>query len=96
VIERSIILCETENFSVDESWLSRQPQPAPSTSQLELRQRLAAEEKEAIEAALRESRGRVYGPSGAAARLGIARSTLESKIRALKIDKNRFKVSNPS
>jgi len=96
VIERSIIVCETENFSVDESWLSRQPQPAPPTSQLELRQRLAAQEIEAIEAALTESRGRVYGPSGAAARLGIARSTLESKVRALKIDKNRFKVPDPS
>jgi len=96
VIERSIIVCETENFSIDESWLSRQPQPAPSTSQLELPQRVAAEEKQAIETALTESRGRVYGPSGAAARLGIARSTLESKIRALKIDKNRFKGSNPS
>src|SRR6266446_2712633 len=96
VIERSIIVCETENFSVDESWLSRQPQPAPSTSQLELRQRLAAQEIGAIEAALTESRGRVYGPSGAAARLGIARSTLESKVRALKIDKNRFKVPDPS
>jgi formate hydrogenlyase transcriptional activator len=96
VIERSIIVCETENFSVDKSWLSRQPQPAPPTSQLELRQRFAAQEIEAIEAALRECSGRVYGPSGAAARLGIARSTLESKIRALKIDKNRFKVPAPS
>jgi formate hydrogenlyase transcriptional activator len=96
VIERSIIVCETENFSVDESWLSRQPLPTPPTSQLELRQRLAAQEIEAIQAALRECRGRIYGPSGAAAKLGIARSTLESKIRTLKIDKNRFKVSNPS
>jgi DNA-binding NtrC family response regulator len=96
VIERSIIVCETENFSVDESWLSRQQLPTPPTSQLELRQRLAAQEIEAIEAALLECRGRVYGPSGAAAKLGIARSTLESKVRALKIDKNRFKVSNPS
>ena len=48
-----------------------------------------------IEAALRESRGRVYGPSGAAAKLGIPRSTLESKIRSLKINKNRFKTANP-
>jgi formate hydrogenlyase transcriptional activator len=96
VIERSIIVCETESFSVDQSWLSRQPLPAPSTSQLELRQRLAAQERETIEAALSECRGRVFGPSGAAAKLGIARSTLESKIRTLKIDKNRFKVSNPS
>jgi len=95
VIERSVIVCDTETFSVDESWLSRQPQRARPKSQLELPQRLAAEEKQAIEAALTESRGRVFGPSGAAAKLGIARSTLESKIKTLKIDKNRFKVSNP-
>jgi formate hydrogenlyase transcriptional activator len=48
-----------------------------------------------IEAALRESQGRVFGPSGAAAKLGIARSTLESKIRSLKIEKQRFKASDP-
>jgi len=93
VIERSIIVCDTESFSVDESWLSRQPLPAQPTGKLELRQRLADQEREAIEAALTESRGRVFGPAGAAARLGIARSTLESKIRTLKIDKNRFKIS---
>jgi formate hydrogenlyase transcriptional activator len=96
VIERSIIVCDTESFSVDESWLSRQPLRTSPTSQRELRQRVAAEEKQAIQAALAESRGRVFGPSGAAARLGIARSTLKSEIRTLKIDKNRFKVSNPS
>jgi formate hydrogenlyase transcriptional activator len=96
VIERSIIVCDTERFSVDESWLSRQPVPAQPTGKLELRHRLADQEREAIEAALTESGGRVFGPSGAAARLGIARSTLESKIKTLKIDKNRFKVSNPS
>ena len=44
-----------------------------------------------IEAALRECGGRVYGPSGAAAKLGIPRTTLESKIKSLKINKNRFK-----
>jgi len=93
VIERSIIICDTESFSVDESWLSRQTLPAQPTFKLELRQRLADQEREAIEVALTESRGRVFGPSGAAARLGIARSTLESKIRNLKIDKNRFKSS---
>ena len=93
VIERSIIVCGSESFSVDESWLSRQPLPAQPTDKLELRQRLVAQEKETIEVALTESRGRVFGPSGAAARLGIARSTLESKIRNLKIDKNRFKSS---
>jgi PAS domain S-box-containing protein len=93
VIERSIIVCDTESFSVDESWLSRQTLPAQPRRKLELRQRLADQEREAIEAALSESRGRVFGPAGAAARLGIARSTLESKIKTLKIDKNRFKIS---
>jgi transcriptional regulator with GAF, ATPase, and Fis domain len=92
VIERSIIVCETESFSVDESWLSRQPPATEPTGQNELVRRLDAQEKEAIEAALRESGGRVFGPSGAAARLGVSRSTLESKIRSLKIDKNRFKT----
>ncbi len=91
VIERSVIVCETENFSVDESWLSQQPSNGKPESQLYLSEKVAAQEKETIEAALRESQGRVFGPSGAAAKLGIARSTLESKIRSLKIDKNRFK-----
>jgi formate hydrogenlyase transcriptional activator len=91
VIERSVIVCETENFSVDESWLSQQPSNEKTESQLHLSEKVAAREKDMIEAALRESQGRVFGPSGAAARLGIARSTLESKIRSLKIDKNRFK-----
>jgi formate hydrogenlyase transcriptional activator len=96
VIERSVIVSESGSFSVDESWLSRQPLRTAPTGQRGLRQRVVAEEKEAIEAALKESRGRVFGPTGAAARLGIARSTLESKIKTLKIDKNLFKVSNPS
>jgi DNA-binding NtrC family response regulator len=76
---------------VDESWLSRQPLAKEPTSQAQLSQKLAAEEKEIIEAALRESGGRVSGPSGAAIKLGIPGSTLDSKIRSLKIDKNRFK-----
>ena len=92
VIERSVIVCETENFSVDESWLSQQPSNGKAESQLYLSEKVAAQEKEMIEAALRECQGRVFGPSGAAAKLGIARSTLESKIRSLKINKNRFKA----
>jgi formate hydrogenlyase transcriptional activator len=95
VIERSVIVCETENFSVDESWLSRQPVASEPASRLELSRKFVAQEKEMIEAALRESRGRVSGSSGAAAKLGIPGSTLESKIRSLKINKNRFKT-NPS
>jgi PAS domain S-box-containing protein len=96
VIERSVIVCETENFSVDESWLSRQPRATGSKSQFELSQKLASQEKEMIEAALRESGGRVSGPFGAAAMLGIPGSTLYSKIGSLKIDKKRFKTTNPS
>jgi len=91
VVERSVIVCERENFWVDESWLSRQPVATESKRQLELAQKLAAQEKEMIEAALRDSGGRVSGPSGAAAELGVHRSTLESKIASLKIDKYRFK-----
>jgi transcriptional regulator with PAS, ATPase and Fis domain len=95
VIERSVIVCETENFSVDESWLSRQPLATEPKSRLDLSEKLAAQEKEIIEAALRESAGRVFGPLGAAAKLGMPRSTLESKIRSLKIDKGRFKATDP-
>jgi PAS domain S-box-containing protein len=95
VIERSVIVCDTENFSVDESWLSRRPLAEPK-SQVELSRKLAAQAKEMIEAALRESGGRVSGPSGAAAKLGIPGSTLDSKIRSLRINKNRFKTADPS
>jgi formate hydrogenlyase transcriptional activator len=57
-----------------------------------LSDKLLAQQKEMIEATLKECEGRVYGPKGAAARLGIPRSTRESKIRSLKINKNRFKT----
>jgi formate hydrogenlyase transcriptional activator len=92
VMERSVILCETEIFSIDEKWLL---QPSPLTTEqkqhAELPRRLLVQEKDMIEAALNDSRGRVSGPTGAAVKLGVPRSTLESKIRSLKIDKNRFK-----
>ena len=91
VIERSVIVCETETFSVDPSWLSVESsrphpssQPAPRTSPAQVRQK--------IEAALARTEGRVSGPSGAASILGIPASTLESKIRSLKINKFRFKA----
>jgi formate hydrogenlyase transcriptional activator len=94
VIERSMILCDTEIFSIDENWLSRPPPLSPeSKEQIELPLRLLVQEKNMIEAALKESRGRVFGPYGAAGKLGIPRSTLESKIKSLKIDKNRFRTS---
>jgi len=91
LVERSVIVCETENFSVDERWLFRQSLPTEPKVTVELPHALAAQEKEMIEAALRESGARVSGPSGAAAKLGIHRSTLESKIASLKIDKYRCK-----
>jgi PAS domain S-box-containing protein len=92
VIERSVIVCETEIFTVDESWLSQRPLDTRSENTPFLSEKVAATEREIIEEALRESQGRIFGPSGAAARLGIARSTLESKIRSLNINKNRFKA----
>jgi formate hydrogenlyase transcriptional activator len=85
-------VCEPENFSVDESRLAQQPRDRRSGGKLYLSQKLATEEKEIIEEALRESQGQVFGASGAAAKLGIARSTLESKIRSLNINKKRFKA----
>jgi formate hydrogenlyase transcriptional activator len=96
LVERSVIVCETENFSVDERWLFRHSLPAEPKGVLELPHALAAQEKEMIEAALRECGGRVSGPSGAAAKLGVHRSTLESKIASLKIDKYRFKTASTS
>jgi transcriptional regulator with GAF, ATPase, and Fis domain len=89
VIERSVIVSDTDEFVVDESWLSAPPQVE---SRLGLSGTLAVHEKAIIEDALRACGGRVFGPSGAAARLGSPRSTLESKIRALKIKKSRFRT----
>jgi len=85
VIERSVILCDTENFSVDENWLS-----GTSRVTRPLAQEMVSQERELIETALAECKGRVSGDSGAAVRLGMPASTLDSKIRALKIDKRRF------
>lgn len=85
VIERSMILCDSEIFSLDESWLSAvHPAGRP------LAQEIISQEKELIEAALSECKGRVSGPLGAAKKLRMPPSTLDSKIRALKIDKHRF------
>lgn len=90
VIERSVIVSDTENLSVDESWLGRRALSADSPTR-PLSERLATQEKELIEAALDESNGRVSGPLGAAAKLGIPQSTLDSKIKSLKINKQQFR-----
>jgi transcriptional regulator with GAF, ATPase, and Fis domain len=92
VIERSVIVCETETFSVDASWLARESVTTPPTRQ-PLAATVGVQEKALIEAALAESRGRVAGPSGAAVKLGMPSTTLESKIKSLKIDKYRFKTT---
>jgi DNA-binding NtrC family response regulator len=92
VVERSVILCESETFVVDESWLTGGFDPPDRTSPTLLKIP-PSQEKKAIEAALADAQGRVSGPSGAAARLGIPASTLDSKIKALSINKHRFRTS---
>ena len=93
IIERSLILSSGDVFSLDESWLKKEssqrafriqaPQPFTNAPRIE---------REMIEAALAETKGRVSGPSGAATKLGIPPSTLESRIKALKIRKSEFKL----
>jgi transcriptional regulator with GAF, ATPase, and Fis domain len=88
VIERSVVLCDTETLSVDEEWVQSESEllfdtPIPT-----------GHEKQIIEAALEESRGRISGPCGAAARLGIPRTTLEAKIKRLTINKYKYHVAH--
>ncbi len=90
MIERAVIVCATDTLVVDENWLPREIH-ATSLSSLPLDDVLIARERQMIEAALAESKGKVSGPSGAAAKLGIPASTLESKIRTLRIRKGQFK-----
>ena len=91
VIERAVIVCETETLLIDENWLSLNTLKTPPLNR-PLSEELVAREKERIETALAETRGRVSGPLGAAVKLGIPRSTLDSKIRSLKINTHRFKT----
>jgi formate hydrogenlyase transcriptional activator len=92
VIERAVILCEGEIFCVDETWLTRVAPKSAGTS-VPLVANLVEREREMIENALRETEGMISGPTGAAAKLGIPRQTLESKIRKLGINRHRFKTS---
>jgi transcriptional regulator with GAF, ATPase, and Fis domain len=97
VIERAVILCEGDTFSVDETWLTRDANAVigptiPIGVSWPQQQRVQSEaERQMIEAALAATRGRIAGPSGAAAKLGLPRQTLDSKIAALGIDKHRYK-----
>jgi formate hydrogenlyase transcriptional activator len=90
VIERAVIVCQTDTLVVDENWFAPESLAAKPPV-LPLGDALVAREREMIEAALAETKGKVSGPSGAAARLGIPGSTLESRIRALKIRKSQYK-----
>jgi PAS domain S-box-containing protein len=90
IIERSLIVCETDQFTIDKSWLSSGPMPIRSGDHASI-ETSAPGERDLIEAALAQTKGKVSGLSGAAAKLGIPASTLESKIRSLKINKYRFK-----
>lgn len=91
LIERAVTLSESDTFAVDPAWL-KQTSTAALHSNFALNGALLAHEKEAIEAALAQSHGRISGPSGAAARLGVPTSTLDSKIKRLRINKYRYKA----
>ena len=99
IIERAVVLCDGDTLSVDREWLTRVP-PPPSPRSTTLERKLTRldpeQERGIIEAALGESRGRISGPSGAAAKLGIPRQTLESKIASLGLNKYRFRAASPA
>jgi PAS domain S-box-containing protein len=91
IVERSVILCGGDTFWIEKAWFSS-PEPARQELSGALTDALLNHEKEIIEGALADSKGKVAGPEGAAAKLGIPRSTLDSKIKQLRINKHRFYV----
>jgi DNA-binding NtrC family response regulator len=97
VVERAVVLCEGEIFCVDPSWLAPTPSgptsPNPTTQTIPLVADLAEREKAMIENALRQAEGLISGPTGAAAKLGIPRQTLECKIRKFRINRHRFRTA---
>jgi PAS domain S-box-containing protein len=92
VVERSVIVSSDDTFCVDEAWLSRASNRTRWEATPEAATEHSSDERQIIEAALAECRGRVSGPKGAAARLGVPPSTLDSRIKKLKISKQRFKL----
>jgi formate hydrogenlyase transcriptional activator len=90
VVERAVILSDGDTFSVDETWFTTRPEKFIGPT-VPFADDLSRRERELIEIALQESKGKTSGPSGAATRLGIPRQTLDSRIKALGIDKYRFK-----
>jgi formate hydrogenlyase transcriptional activator len=92
VIERSVVMHEKGKLTVKKSWLCREcfPSEPPANSSF---YKSSMGDRETIGAALAETRGRVSGPSGAAVRLGIPPSTLESRIRSMNINKYQFRMA---
>jgi DNA-binding NtrC family response regulator len=90
IVERSVILCTGDTFWIDEAWLSSPDEPRVESSG-PLTQNVQNYEKGLIEGALVESKGKVAGPNGAAAKLGIPASTLHLKIKQLNITKNAIR-----
>jgi transcriptional regulator with GAF, ATPase, and Fis domain/predicted ATPase len=101
VIERAVIVSQGDTLTVDERWLFPESTTAPTPNvagdpaDVHLERKVPRQERAVIEAALAETRGRVAGPFGAADKLGLPPTTLESKIKALGIDKRRFKPTPP-
>jgi formate hydrogenlyase transcriptional activator len=83
IVERSVILCNGDTFSVERAWLSSQAVGRPESGVLA--DTLESYEKEIIEKALAGSNGKVAGPNGAAVKLGIPRTTLDARIKQLNI-----------
>jgi formate hydrogenlyase transcriptional activator len=89
VVERAVILCEGSTLSIEQAWL----RPRKTSNVAALAEVMSSQQREMIEAALQESRGRIAGRCGAAEKLGMPRTTLESRIRALSINKHKFKTA---
>jgi PAS domain S-box-containing protein len=89
IVERSVILSSGDTFWIEKAWLAN-PEPARQELPSPLPDTLQSQERELIETALAECKGKVAGPEGAAVKLGIPRSTLDSKIKQLKIKKHKF------
>jgi formate hydrogenlyase transcriptional activator len=96
VVERGVLLCDGETFDVDEAWLRRESPRPHTVAAVPLLAALVEHEKELIESALEACSGRVSGPGGAAAKLGIPRQTLDARIASLRINKYRFKGNRDS
>ncbi len=88
MIQRAVILCRTQTLAVEEAWLS-----STSDSLYEPQPRRGSGERERIEAALAECRGRISGPNGTARKLGIPRTPLESRIKKLRINKYQYRFA---